>query len=41
VNHVREIIRDRNYAPGNTAILISDFGVPVSLVALLLATNAI
>jgi hypothetical protein len=41
VNHVREIIRDRNYAPGNTAILISDFGVPISLLALLFATNAI
>jgi hypothetical protein len=39
--HVVEIVRDRNYAPGNTAILISDFGIPVSLVALLLATNAI
>jgi hypothetical protein len=41
VNHVVEIFRDRNYAPGNTAILISDFGVPVSLLALLLATGAI
>jgi hypothetical protein len=40
-NHVLEIVRDRNYAPGNTAILISDFGVPLSLLALLLATNAI
>ncbi len=41
VYHVVEIIRDRNYAPGNTAILISDFGIPISLLALLLATNAI
>ena len=40
-NHVLEIVRDRNYAPGNTAILISDFGTPISLLALLLATNAI
>jgi predicted membrane channel-forming protein YqfA (hemolysin III family) len=39
--HVVEIVRDRNYAPGNTAILISDFGIPISLLALLLATNAI
>jgi hypothetical protein len=39
--HVVEIVRDRNYAPGNTAILISDFGIPISLFALLLATNAI
>ena len=41
VYHVVEIFRDRNYAPGNTAILISDFGIPISLLALLLATNAI
>ncbi len=41
VYHVVEIFRDRNYAPGNTAILISDFGTPISLLALLLATNAI
>jgi hypothetical protein len=39
--HVVEIVRDRNYAPGNTAILISDFGTPISLLVLLLATNAI
>ena len=41
VNHIREIRADRNYSPGNTLILISDFGVPISLIALLLATNAI
>ncbi len=41
VYHVVEIFRDRNYAPGNTAILISDFGIPISLLGLLLATNAI
>lgn len=40
-NHVLEIARDRNLAPGNTAILISDFGVPVSLLVLLLSTGAI
>ena len=41
VYHVIEIFRDRNYAPGNTVILISDFGIPISLFALLLATNTI
>ncbi len=41
VNHVREILADHNYAPGNTAILISDLGVPISLVALLISTNAV
>ena len=41
VNHIVEIVRDRNYAPGNTAILISDLGVPVSLLALLVAAGAV
>ena len=36
LNHLKEIIRNRNYAPNNTLILIWDFGVPISLVALLL-----
>ena len=40
-NHVREILADRNFSPGNTLILLSDFGVPISLVALLFATNSI
>ena len=40
-NHIREILAARNYAPGNTVILISDLGVPISLAALLIATNAI
>jgi hypothetical protein len=41
VYHVIEIFRDRNYAPGNTAILISDFGIPISPLGPLIATNAI
>ena len=41
LNHLREIIGERNYAPGSTVILISDFGVPISLFALLVATGAI
>jgi len=41
VNHAREIFTERNYAPGNTFILISDFGVPISLLALLISTSAI
>jgi hypothetical protein len=40
-NHIIEIVRSKNYAPGNTAILISDLGVPVSLFALLVATGTI
>lgn len=41
VNHIVEIVRDRNYAPGNTAILLSDLGVPISLLALLIATGSL
>jgi len=40
LNHIREIVRERNYAPGSTAILVSDLGVPISLFALLVATGA-
>ena len=31
LNHIIGIFREKNYAPGNTAILISDLGVPISL----------
>ena len=41
VNHVVEIVKQKNYAPNNTLILIWDFGVSASLVILLFATNAI
>jgi hypothetical protein len=37
VNHLFEIVRKKNYAPNNTLILIWDFGVPLSLVALLIS----
>lgn len=40
-NHIREMAAERNFAPGNTVILLSDLGTPVSLIALLIATNAI
>lgn len=39
--HVVEIFRKRNFAPGNTVILVSDFGIPISLAALLVATGSI
>jgi hypothetical protein len=41
LNHIVEIVRDKNYAPGNTAIVLSDLGVPISLLALLISTEAI
>lgn len=37
VNHVIEIVRKRNYAPNNTLILIWDFGISISLAALLVS----
>ena len=40
VNHVYEMVRKQNYAPNNTLILVWDFGVSVSLVALLVAAHA-
>ncbi len=40
-NHIVEIVPEKNYAPGNTAILLSDLGVPISLFVLLISTSAI
>lgn len=37
VNHLFEIVKKKNYAPNNTLILIWDFGVPASLLALLIS----
>lgn len=37
LNHLVEIIKKGNYAPNNTMILIWDFGMPISLILLLLA----
>ena len=41
INHVIEIVREKNYAPNNTLILIWDFGMPISIVALLFSTGAV
>lgn len=35
ISHVLEILKSRNFSPGNTIILIYDFGLPVSLWILL------
>ena len=40
-NHIRDMVREKNYAPGNTVIMLSDFGVPISLLVLLISTGAI
>lgn len=39
VNHVVEMVRDHNLNPGNTFVCISDFGLPISLWALLFAAH--
>lgn len=41
INHVIEIVREKNHAPGNTLILISDFGTPITLWAMLAATGSL
>lgn len=41
INHVVEMVRKRNFEPGNTFVCISDFGIPISLWALLLACHAV
>ncbi len=40
LNHLKEIIRQKNYAPNNTLILIWDFGLPISLALLLLSITS-
>jgi hypothetical protein len=35
LNHLKEIIKEKNYAPNNTMILVWDFGLPISLAILL------
>lgn len=41
VNHIVEMVRKHNYAPGNTVILVSNFGTPISLWILLFLTGTI
>jgi len=40
VNHVREMVQKKNFAPGNTIILIYDFGLPVSYAIALISIGA-
>lgn len=39
VNHIVEMAKAKNFAPGNSLVLLYDFGLPISLVALLIATG--
>lgn len=36
LNHVREMITSKNFAPGNTLVLLYDFGLPISYGVLLI-----
>jgi len=38
---VVEMVRDRNFAPGNSVIVISDFGIPITLWAMLASVGAL
>jgi hypothetical protein len=38
-NHVREMVKVKNFAPGNTVILLYDFGLPISYLIALLSIN--
>ena len=41
VNHVVGMVRERNFAPGNSLICVYDFGVAISLAVLLFTSKAI
>lgn len=38
-NHVKEIVKEKNYAPNNTLILVWDFGIAASLAVLAYAVT--
>ena len=38
--HIVEMVRDKNFKPGNSIVLLADFGLPISLWALLFAMGA-
>ena len=40
-NHIVEMVRDKNFAPGNSIVLLYDIGLPISLWALLIAMGAL
>lgn len=41
INHIRGMIRDRNFAPGNSLILIADLGPPIVALVTLSSLGAI
>jgi len=40
VQHVVLMVREKNFKPGNSLVLLYDFGLPASLIGLLLATHS-
>lgn len=41
INHIVAMAKDKDFAPGNTLVLLYDFGLPISLWALLFAANLV
>ena len=41
VQHIKQMAVEKNFKPGNSLILLYDFGLPISLIALLLATQSV
>lgn len=41
INHVKEMAKVKNFKPGNSLVLIYDFGLPISMWALLFAANLV
>jgi hypothetical protein len=41
VNHIRGMARERNFAPGNSLILLANFGAPIVALVTLLSIGAI
>jgi len=39
--HISEMRKERNFNPGNTAILISDFGAPIVVIVTLISVGAV
>mgnify|MGYP006921751871 CR=1 FL=1 len=41
INHIVEMVKKKNFSPGNTLVLIYDFGLPLSLWPLLCSAGVI
>ena len=41
INHVAEMFKEKNFAPGNTIVLIYDFGLPLSIWPLLVTAGVL